>query len=202
MRPAVAVAPDGRIGITWRRRLWNSDNGTENNNIYFLMLDSNGATVMPPTNLTNNEGLGNVWHPQRAVFDLPTIAATLDGRFGLAWARSLYDGSSTSTTTWYTVRGADGGQVKAPAQFSGNTRGASPNLTSLADGTLFLVTAQLMDSQLSYGRIDRDGNIVAGPPRCLPRIPGTRTRCNCPTATSCWPGPTGAVPNPVSPMPC
>ena len=36
-------------------------------------------------------------------------------------------------------------------------------MTSLADGTLFLATAQSVDNQLSYGRIDRDGKIVAGP---------------------------------------
>ena len=161
--PAVATAPDGRIGITWRRRLQNNSNGTENNNIYFLMLDGNGATDVPPTNLTNNEGWGTYGTPNVPTFNLPTIAATLDGRFGLAWARSLSDGNSTSTTTWYTVRGATGSQIKAPTQFSGNTRGASPNLTPLADGTLFLVTAQLMDNQLSCGRIDRGGNIVAGP---------------------------------------
>ena len=159
---AVAVAPDGRIGITWRRRLWNSDNGSENNNIYFLMLDGNGATVVAPTNLTNNDGWGNSSTPNVPQFYTPTIAATADGRFGLAWMRQLYDGSSYSTATWYAVRGADGGQVKAPAQFSGSTRSASPNLTPLADGTLFLVLAQLMDNQLGYGRIDRDGNIVTG----------------------------------------
>jgi hypothetical protein len=163
LSPGVAVAPDGRIGITWRRRLWNSNDGTENNNIYFMQFDSAGATVLPPTNLTNNTNWGTSGAPNVPNFDLPTIAATLDGRFGLAWARGLSDGSSGSTTTWYTVRGADGGQIKAPTQFSGSIRGASPNLTSLADGTLFLVTAQLMDGQLSYGRIDRNGDIVAGP---------------------------------------
>jgi hypothetical protein len=160
--PAVATAPDGRIGITWRRRLQNSSNGTENNNIYFLMLDGNGATVVPPTNLTNNEGWGNSSTPNVPQFYTPTIAATADGRFGLAWTRQLYDGSSYSTATWYAVRGADGGQVKAPTQFSDSTRSASPNLTPLADGTLFLVLAQLMDNRLGYGRIDRDGNIVTG----------------------------------------
>ena len=163
LSPAVAVAPDGRIGITWRRRLWNGDDGTENNNIYFLMLNNNGATIVSPTNLTNNSGWGTSSTPTVPQFYNPTIATTVDGRFGLAWARQIYNGSSYSTTTWYTVRGADGSQVKASTQFSGNTRGASPNLTSLADGTLFLATAQSVDNQLGYGRIDRDGKIVAGP---------------------------------------
>ena len=89
LSPGVAVAPDGRIGVTWRRRLWDSSNGTENNNIYFLMLDNNGATVTPPTNLTNNNAWGTSGAPNVPIFDLPTIAATLDGRFGLAWARWL-----------------------------------------------------------------------------------------------------------------
>ena len=68
---AVAVAPDGRIGITWRRRLWNSDNGSENNNIYFLMLDGNGATVVAPTNLTNNGGWGTSNTPNVPKFNMP-----------------------------------------------------------------------------------------------------------------------------------
>ena len=160
LNPSIAVAPDGRTGITWRRRLWNSSTGTENNNIYFLMLDGNGATLVLPLNLTNNEGWGTSSTPNVPQFYSPTIATTADGRFGLAWYRQLYDGNSG---TWYAVRGADGDQVKAPTQFSASTSSSSLNLTPLADGTLFLILAQLTANQLSYGRIDRDGNIVAGP---------------------------------------
>ena len=44
----------------------------------------------------------------------PTIAATTDGRFGLAWTREVYNGSSSLDTIWYAVRRGDGGEVKIP----------------------------------------------------------------------------------------
>ena len=115
--PAVAVAPDGRIGIVWYRYLWNSSNSTWNYNIYFMVLAANGATILSPTNLTNNGNWGSGSGANVPRFDYPTIAATADGRFGLAWTRNVYNGSSMSTTTWYAVRRGDGGQVKAPRSF-------------------------------------------------------------------------------------
>ena len=156
--PTVAVAPDGRIGITWDRRLWNISNSTSNYNVYFLVLDTNGATIVPPTNLTNNGSWGTYDTPNVPRFFNPTIAATADGRFGLAWMREIYNGSIWLDTIWYAVRGGDGGQVKTPTQFSDNTRSWYPNLTPLADGTLFLVQAS--SGQLGYGRINSSGNIV------------------------------------------
>jgi hypothetical protein len=159
--PAVAVAPDGRVGIVWSRQLWNSSNSSYNYNIYFMVLAANGATVKPATNLTNNGSWGTSSAKNVPRFYYPSIAATLNNRFGLAWERQVYDGSSYPTTTWYAVRSGDGGQVKAPTQFSSNTRSYYPNLSSLADGTLFLV--QRTDSQLlGYGRIDSSGNVVTG----------------------------------------
>ena len=52
--PAVAVAPNGRIGVVWYRYLYNSSDSTWNYNIYYAVLDASGNVVVPPTNLTNN----------------------------------------------------------------------------------------------------------------------------------------------------
>jgi hypothetical protein len=52
--PAVAVAPDGRIGAIWYRYLYNSSSGYWNYNIYYAILDARGNVIVPPTNLTNN----------------------------------------------------------------------------------------------------------------------------------------------------
>ena len=90
----------------------------------------------------------------------PTIAATTNRRFGLAWTREVYNGSSWFDTIWYAVRRSDGGEARSPTQFPTNTNSYYPNLTSLADGTLFLV--QRTDNQLGYGRIDSNGNVVTG----------------------------------------
>jgi hypothetical protein len=56
--PAVAVAPNGRIGVAWYRYLYNSTDSTSNYNIYYAILDAAGNVVVPPTNLTNNPTWG------------------------------------------------------------------------------------------------------------------------------------------------
>lgn len=56
-RPTLAVAPDGRIGITWYRYLYQTDVGY-NYNIFFSVLDPAGKILLPPTNLTNNTTWG------------------------------------------------------------------------------------------------------------------------------------------------
>jgi len=57
--PAVAVAPNGRIGVIWYRYLYNSSNYQWNYNIYYAILNSLGNIVVPPTNLTNNPHWGS-----------------------------------------------------------------------------------------------------------------------------------------------
>lgn len=57
--PAVAVAPNGRFGVTWYRYLYNSSSGQWNYNIYYAVLDAAGNVVVPPTNLTNNPYWGS-----------------------------------------------------------------------------------------------------------------------------------------------
>jgi hypothetical protein len=57
--PAVAVAPNGRIGVVWYRYLYNSSDYTWNYNIYYAILDAAGNVVVPPTNLTNNPFWGS-----------------------------------------------------------------------------------------------------------------------------------------------
>lgn len=58
--PAVAVAPNGRIGVLWYRYLWRQVDSTweANSNIYFAVLDPNGDVIVPPMNLTNNPHWG------------------------------------------------------------------------------------------------------------------------------------------------
>jgi hypothetical protein len=56
--PAVAVAPNGRIGVIWYRYLYNPTNARWNYNIYYAILNTAGAVVLPPTNLTNNPAWG------------------------------------------------------------------------------------------------------------------------------------------------
>jgi hypothetical protein len=52
--PAIAVAPNGSIGVLWYRYLYNQSNSMGNYNIYFAVLNASGNIVVSPTNLTNN----------------------------------------------------------------------------------------------------------------------------------------------------
>lgn len=56
--PAVAVAPNGHIGVIWYRYRYNDDYES-NYNIYYAVLDPSGAIVVPPTNLTNDTHWGS-----------------------------------------------------------------------------------------------------------------------------------------------
>lgn len=57
--PAVAVAPNGNIGVVWYRRLYNPSNYHWNYNIYYTVLNAAGDKVVQPTNLTNNPHWGS-----------------------------------------------------------------------------------------------------------------------------------------------
>lgn len=159
--PSLAATPDGRIGVTWYRYLYRSSTDEYNYNIWMMVLDGRGGVVSPPVNLTNN-GAWVKWNSSNTVqvYD-PVIAPTPDNRFGIAWQRYTYDGSTSRTTTWYAVRRSDGSEVRGPTQFFDARYSYDPNLAPLADGTMLLV--QRVENSLNYGRIDSSGNIVTPP---------------------------------------
>jgi hypothetical protein len=135
--PAVAVAPNGRTGLLWRRYLRNSA-GQYNFNIYFAILDSAGNTVYGPANVTNNM----VWDYGDLLFNQARIAATADNRFVLAWYRGYQDGASYLDDIFYTVRDGNGGAVTANVNLTNDTgddvRFTDPVLASVANNRAFL----------------------------------------------------------------
>ncbi len=156
--PAVAVSPDGDVAVVWRRDRWNEANTDDNVNIHYKVIDSDGDVVVPSTSLTDNTLWGRTNVPQ---FYNPTIAATLDSRFVMAWERYVYDGSNWFNTIWYVVRDASGGEVKAPTRFSTDARSYNPGL-ALLSGSNVLLTLSASNDQISYGRLDSAGNILTG----------------------------------------
>jgi hypothetical protein len=158
--PAVAIAPNGSIGIIWYRYLRNAV-GQSNYNIYVMILNSSGAVVLPPTNLTNNSSWGSSDTPNVPRFYSPSIAATPNNRFVLAWHRQLYGTPYRQYTTYYAVRDSNGAQIKAPTTFGTGTSSHWPILTSLADGSVFLSHERY--GEIAYGRFDGNGNILTGP---------------------------------------
>ena len=80
LAPAVAVAPDGNVGVLWYRDLYDDSSGTSRDlyNVYFAVLDASGDLVYGPANVTNN----TEWYEWDTHigprFDTPRIAATDD----------------------------------------------------------------------------------------------------------------------------
>lgn len=113
---AIAVAPNGSIGLTWRRDL--ALNGAANSNVFFAILNPAGDLVFGPANVTNFSALDTGGTPGVPMVCVTSLAATDDNRFVLAWQqRTLVAGCSGMDChlgdIYYSVRDTAGGVVKA-----------------------------------------------------------------------------------------
>lgn len=164
--PAVAVAPNGRIGVLWYRYLYNSDNGTwnYNYNIFFAILDSSGNLVYGPANLTNNTVWGTWQNYGMFGFYDPRITATGDNRFVLAWERQQRESAGYLEDIYYAIRDANGGAVKGITRFTNGVAGSayfySPALASLSGNRALL--AYSGENGIAYAVLDSAGNAVKG----------------------------------------
>lgn len=163
--PAVAVAPNGRIGIVWYRYLYNASNSNRNFNIYYAVLDASGNVAVPPTNLTNN----SAWGPWAALnvpqFGEPRIAATTDNRFVLAWQRYEYTTNGSVSDIYYTIRDTGGAVVKPITRFTYDTPGweegfRAPNLAPLSGNRVLFVWQRGSNGQTYYAVLDSAGNAI------------------------------------------
>jgi len=148
--PVLAVAPDGSIGVAWRRRVVRA--GEENWNLYFAILNGTGALIHGPYNLTQNEAW---YHDNPPAFGVPRfynvhLGANHDNTFALTWHRESTEvpaGSCASDCTlddiYYSIWNTDGQQIKPPTQLTADTLGigegySSPAIQSLTGGRLVI----------------------------------------------------------------
>ncbi len=136
--PAIAVAPNGIIGVAWYRYLYNTSSSHFNYNIYFATLDGSGNLLSGPTNVTNNVVWGTNSDPDILQFSSPTIAASDDNRFTLSWEDDRKVGASWQHDIWYAVRDTAGAGIFAPAALTGNNGSYTPFLNSLTGGKTIL----------------------------------------------------------------
>ena len=145
--PAVAVAPDGNIGIIWFREL--EDLGETNDNIWFAILNPAGDVIHGPQNITNNPIWGYSDDPGVPRFHQPVITATGDNRFILSWSYEVdYIAGCTDDCSvdnvHYKVHDSTGGEVKAVTVLTddaldANKRHDDSNLTTLSGSRALLV---------------------------------------------------------------
>ena len=175
--PAVAVAPNGRIGVLWTRELWNSSTYQSNYNIYFAILDASGNRVYGPVNLTNNNAWGTWSDLNVPWLYSPRIAATGDNRFVLAWGRSYYGPPTGSCTSYcsvddlfYTVRDTGGGEIRPVTKFTNDTPGwdqgyYGPTLAQLTGNRVVMAWNQTVNNQgaIAYAVLDSGGTVIKSP---------------------------------------
>jgi hypothetical protein len=166
--PALAVAPNGRIGVLWYRSLY--DAGNYNDNVYFAILDSTGQIAYGPLNLTSNAGRSPGGTPDAPLFYSPRIAATDDDRYVLAWEKHysptpgypVYD-------IYYAVQDTLGASVQGITQFTNDTPGWDnsyeyPAVAALRGGLALLAFNRTGSGGETYfGVLSSDGSIVRGP---------------------------------------
>jgi uncharacterized repeat protein (TIGR01451 family) len=173
--PAIAVAPNGRIGVLWYRYLYNNANSQFNYNIYFAILDASGSVAYGPVSVTNNSTWGTSSAQNVPRFYEPRITATTDNRFVLAWRKYYYGAPTGSCTSYcsvsdifYAARDSNGNQVKAPTAFTHDTAGSAdyyfdPTLTALSGNRALLAFSRSASYQdIYYGVLDSSGNTVMG----------------------------------------
>jgi len=166
--PAVAVAPNGRIGVLWTRELWNSSTYQSNYNIYFAILDASGNRVYGPVNLTNNNAWGTWSDLNVPWLYSPRIAATGDNHFVLAWQREHQESGGWVEDIYYTVRDANGGIIKDVTRFTYDTPGWDDghngiNLSPLTNNRAIMTWFRNgANGGVYFAVFDSSGNIVKG----------------------------------------
>ncbi len=152
--PAVAGAPNGRIGVVWLREIHNTALGY-NYNVYFAVLGQVIEGGLPvyrvvagPTNLTNNGAYGPSSGSGSIRFYSPHIAATADtgvagaNRFFIAWQREQTTGTGSKDDIYCAIYDVNGAVRKAAwnltADATGGTGYFDPAPTAL-DGNYVLL---------------------------------------------------------------
>ena len=166
--PAVAVAPNGRIGVTWYRYLWNSAAGEGNYNIHFAVLDGAGNLVHGPTNLTNNDIWGHYTEYGWPQFYDARITATGDNHFVLVWNRDTREADGSVQDLCYAIRDTNGSEVvpvtALTADWPGYDQGFRyPALTRVGANRALLAWLQDSDDSIYYSVRDSAGNLIKAP---------------------------------------
>lgn len=169
--PVVAVVPDGRIGILWKRYLYDTSTGTTRYlyNIYFAVLDEAGNVTVVPMSLTNN----NEWYQSSPPtygaprYFNPRIAATGDNRFLLAWEVDHQESTGWVDDIVYTVRSASGAEVRSVTMATADTPGgdngySQPSLAQLKSSPVLLTWMRdtYYNNEIFYTVLASNGAVV------------------------------------------
>lgn len=163
---AIAVAPNGDIGILWRRYLYDSSVSQYNYNMYLAILGEDGNLIQPAINLTNNTTWGTSNDLNIIRFFRPRITATQDNRFVVVWLREYKNENGWVDDIYYAIYDTNNSQFQALTQLTydepddfGNY---APNLTTISSNRAIITWVNRSDGNddIYYSIIDSSGNTV------------------------------------------
>ena len=169
--PAVAVAPDGRIGVLWRHAISTATFET-NSNIYFAILDPLGSVLSGPVDLTHNTLWGQNSSLGVPQFSSPHIAALENGSFAVAWGQMILEAPTGAcaqncsvTDVYYAILGENGTEIKPMTRATHDTPGTDnayfyPTLTPLSGSRALLAYMQASDRDIYLTVLNSLGAVV------------------------------------------
>ena len=173
--PVVDIAPDGSIGIAWRRRVVrDSPQGLQENwNIFFLLMDQEGEILDGPMNVTQNEA----WYQSGSLnYDIPRfwdpqIKASSRDHIALTWHQEMAITPSEDCTQncklddiYYAVYDTTGAEIRPVTKLTTDTAlsaeaYANPTIAPLTDNRWIVVYSHTQGG-MAFSVLDHDGNIL------------------------------------------
>lgn len=164
-----AAAPNGAVGVFWRRISYDENWGM-NTNLYFAVLDSAGNVTTPAVNITKEADFGEA----ATLFFQPRIAATGDNRFVMTWY-TYDDLNGAVRDVYFAIRDWQNNPI-AEGKLTADTPGndinyVSPTVSSLDNNRVLVAFSQYISqvNSTAYLILDSSGNLV----KPLTAIPGT-----------------------------
>ena len=171
--PVLALAPDGSIGITWRRRI--VQGAQENWNLYFAILNEGGQITHGPVNVTQNDAWYDV---NQGSLDVPRywnarIAASSGNHFGLTWHEEVQINPSGGCShncsfddVYTSIWNTQGIQIKSNTKLTNDTEFGgeeytNPNIAIL-DGNRWIVVYSHSQGGMGFSMLDHDGELLRG----------------------------------------
>ncbi len=175
--PVLAVAPDGVIGVAWRRRVLRESVGgvQENWNIYTATLNEAGEMLSGPVNLTQN----TAWYGTNPLtYGVPRywnlrLEANAENLFALTWRRESQKAPSAACASncklddvYYAIWTSLGDAIKTPTQLTTDTVGQgegyySPSITPLSEDR-WLVVYNHNPGGLGFSVLNSQGDLIRG----------------------------------------
>jgi hypothetical protein len=168
--PVIATAPDGHLGVLWIRELYDPSVEKYNTNVFFAILDSTGKPVYGPVNLTMDDNWYNYYFGDSIDFLSPTITATEDDRFFLAWNKSTFLEDCQCNDfflddIYFSIYSTSGTSVKPITQFTFDTIGDDPegyfypDLVALQANRAMITWVRESDLDVYFAVLDSAGAV-------------------------------------------